>query len=107
MDKRCIGVTTRVIIHICLMIGILVLAGCARQSYVFPPPMALKKVLLSVTIDQISNNYKNDPVAVDGKYLGKKLLLDKVVVFTIHTTYCQAGPGQMFSLTLDYFTSKV
>lgn len=87
-----------------LMFSILTAAGCAQQVYFFEPPMVLKPPPVSLTVEQISNDYKNDPVLADTKYLGKKLLFDEVVVDGIHTIYNSPGAAMPFTLTIDYFT---
>ena len=102
MARQYIGRATGAIISLCLIAGILSSAGCGHQVYSFPPTMALKPPPLIVNVEQISNDYKNDPTAADVKYLGKKLLFENLTVENIHTTFFG---GNVYSLTLDYFVA--
>ncbi len=105
MVKQSVSVGINFFVSLYLMISILTAAGCAQQVYSFEPPMVLKSPPVSLTVEQISNDYKNDPVLADTKYLGKKVFFEQVTVESIHTTYNPAGPGLMWTLTLDYFSS--
>ena len=105
MIKQTGGVIIGSLLSLCLIAGVFTGAGCVRKPYLFPQPLSLEPGPINVTIELISNDYKNDPVGADAKYLGKTLFFDQVTVESIHTTYNPAGPGLMWALTLDYFTS--
>jgi hypothetical protein len=67
--------------------------------------MVLGPAPISVSIEQISREYKNDPAGADAKYLDKKLSFEQVIVESVHTYYYSVGAGQPWSLSVDYFTS--
>jgi hypothetical protein len=102
MAKRLLRSATGAIICLCLAAIVLMPLACSQQSYSFDPPMALRQAPSSVTVEQISNDYKNDPIGANAKYLGKSLSFDSVVVENIHAVFFG---GNVYSLTLDYFTS--
>ena len=104
MLKKTGGIPIGVLAFLCLMASTLTSAGCSNKAYLFPPPLTLTPGPISVTIEQISNEYRVDPVGADNKYLGKKLLFDQVVVDGIHTIYNSPGAAMPFTLTIDYFT---
>ena len=85
----------------CALMG----GGCSATAYSFEPPMALGPAPISVSIEQISSEYKNDPAAADAKYLDKILSVGQVTVESVNSYYYSVGAGQPWSLQVEYFTS--
>jgi len=93
-----------VISSLCLVITTLASEGCAPEALSFPDPLVIKPPPISLTDEKMANDYKNDPILADAKYLDKEVLFDRVTVESVHTIYNQAGPGMQFGFIVDYFT---
>ncbi len=103
MIRRSLHLATSAVV--CLMACILTGSGCSQSAYSFEQPMALGPAPVSVSIEQISSEYKNDPAAADARYLDKILSFGQVTVENVHTYYYSVGAGQPWSLQVEYFTS--
>jgi hypothetical protein len=79
--------------------------GCVPDALDFVAPQSLKTPPIAVTVEQISKEYREDPISADIKYLGKELLFEEVVVEEIHRIYNSPGAAMPFTLTVDYFTA--
>jgi hypothetical protein len=104
MGKQASVVIIGTLTSLCLMVSALTTAGCAHKESDFMEPLILSPPPITITVEQIVNEYGVDPILADAKYFGKKLLFNEVVVDGIHTMYNNPGAGMPFTLTIDYFT---
>jgi hypothetical protein len=105
MDLKSANNPLRMFASISIVIGIFQIAACSSKAFDVVEPVVLRPPPIEVTVEQLSREFRNDPVTADTKYTGKKLLFNEVVVDGIHTIYNSLGAGMAFRLTTDYFTS--
>jgi len=79
--------------------------GCTQKGFVHPNAIIFEYPL-SVSIEQISNEYKLDPVKADAKYKDRRLVFNSIEVDEVHTIYYQSG-GAIAAPMVDYFRADM
>jgi hypothetical protein len=102
MEKQIRLAITSIITGTILLSSLFVGVSCANTHLDVPTPMTFAPILY-VTIDQVTNEYKLDPIKADSKYKGQRLLFNSVTVDEVHKIWSDR-PGSI-SATVDYFRS--
>lgn len=77
--------------------------ACMQKAFVHPDAIVFEYPL-SVSIEQLSNEYKLDPVKADARYKGRRLVFNAIEIQEVHTIYYQSG-GAIAAAMVDYFSA--